>query len=499
MLIFKRFQPQDIDVTPATSDKKTAPISPEAVKNRFEGCGDFVSRTVAAGGSGAAVFVCWLDGTVDAAEVSDQVLRPLSDPTRFGTAHSEADVRSLLDAGAVYGCERRTVTDLAALGEAVSFGNCAAVFEGMAFLFQIKTAQRRTVQEPKIEKSVKGGKDSFTEALRVNTGLLRARLRTPDLKLTETVVGRRSRTAVNVLHIEGVAAPDVPRAVLARLEALDVDGLILPDELDSALSDAPRSVFPQVLHTERPDRLAAALLAGHTAVLADGMPLAFIVPASLPDLLRTAEDGAQHFVTASCLRLLRWGALGLTLLLPALYVAMSMFHGEMLPPQLLLSIIASKQSVPFSTTAEILGMLLAFERLQEAGLRLPAPVGQTVSIIGALIVGQSAVEARVISPIAVIVVAFSGIAGYTMPSQDLGAALRLCRFGLTCAGAAAGMFGVVIGTALLLWRVCSLESFGRAYVPAGREKPGDVSLRRPPWRDTLRSPALAGGNRRRRA
>ncbi len=499
MLIFKRFQPQDVGRESAASDAGKPPISPETVQKRFEGCGDFLSRVVAAGGTDVGIFVCWMDGTVDAGEVSDQFLRPLSDPKRLGMVRTAADVRDRLNAGAVHGCERRVVTDLSDLCEAVSFGNCAAVFEGMAFLFQVKTAQRRNVQEPKIEKTVKGGKDSFTEVLRVNTGLVRARLRTPELKLSETVVGRRSRTAVSVLHLDGIAAPDVPRAVLARLEALDVDGLVLPDELDSALSDAPKTMFPQVLHTERPDRLAAALLAGHTAVLADGMPLAFVVPSSLPDLFRTAEDGAQHFVTASCLRLLRWGALGLTLLLPALYVAMSMYHAEMLPPQLLLSIIASKQSVPFSTTAEILGMLLAFELLQEAGLRLPAPVGQTVSIIGALIVGQSAVEARVISPIAVIVVALSGIAGYTMPCQDLSAALRLCRFGLTCAGAAAGMFGVVLGTALLLWRVCSLESFGRAYVPAGREPAGNVFLRRPLWRDTLRNPALAGENRRRRA
>lgn len=482
-----------------SSPPEPCPISPENVKRAFAGCGDFLSRTVSAGGTAVGVFVCWIDGTVRSSEVTEQVLRPLSDPRRFGGVKTPAEAASRLDAGAVYGSDMTVTRSMTELMDGVSFGSCAAVFDGVAFLFQVKTDQRRSVQTPNIEKSVKGGKDSFTEVLRVNTGLVRSRLRTPRLKIAEIVVGRRSRTAVSVLWLEGIAAPDLPRAVLARLEALDVDGLTLPDELDSVLSDAPRSLFPQVAHTERPDKLASALLAGHTALLADGMPLAFVVPTSLPDLMRTAEDDAQHFVTASFLRLLRWGAMGLTLLLPALYVAMSMYHGEMLPAQLLQSVIASKQSVPFSTTAEILGMLLAFELLQEAGLRLPAPVGQTVSIIGALIVGQSAVEAKVISPIAVIVVALSGIAGYTMPSQDLSSSLRLCRLGLTCAGAIAGMFGVVMGLALLLWRLCMLESFGRAYIPAGRAGAGGVFLRRPPWRDVFRDPGLADRDRRKRA
>ena len=252
-----------------------------------------------------------------------------------------------------------------------------------------------------------------------------------------------------------------------------------------------------MIHTERPDKLAAALTDGHAALIADGLPLAFVTPMSLPDLICTNEDGAQHFIPASFLRILRWSALFISLFLPALYLAASMYHAEMIPAELLLSVIESKQSVPFSTTVEVLGMLFAFELLQEAGLRLPNPVGQTVSIIGALIVGQSAVEAKVISPIAVIVVALAGIAGYTVPSQDLGAALRLSRFGLAAAGALAGMYGVVLGALLLLGHLCSLESFGRAYIPVGRGT-GGIFLRRPPWRDLIRDPALCGGDRRRR-
>lgn len=498
MLIFKRFQTQDIDDFNRRSSTGDRPINMRNTRELFAGCDDFIERTVAAGGTDVPVQLCWIDGTVSAADVAELVLRPLSDPARFGDVASAADVLARLDAGAVYGSEMTSASSMDELAEALSYGTVAAVFDGTAFLFQLRTGERRSVQEPTIEKSVKGSKDALVESLKVNMGLIRARLRTPKLKAAQTVVGRKSRTAAAILWLDGVAAQDIPERLRRKLDGLDIDGLVLPDEVDSALSDAPRSPFPLVIHTERPDKAASALLDGRAALLVDGMPLAFIVPGALPEFLRTNDDGAQHFIPASFLRALRWAAMLVSLLLPALYLATAMYHGEMIPTELLLSVIKSKQSVPFSTTTEILGMLIAFELLQEAGLRLPDPVGQTISIIGALIVGQSAVEAKVISPIAVIVVALSGIAGYTMPSQDLGTALRLSRFGLAAAGALAGMFGIVLGVVLLLWHLCSLESFGRAYVPAGTGAAFGMLLRRPPWRDAVRDPGVNGGDIRRR-
>ena len=504
MLIFNRFRPQDVDRHPLPKPEIDCPISPDAVRGLFSGCGDFIGREVAAGGTGAALFVCWIDGTVSGSDVAEQVLRPLTDPARFGGAKTPGDAAALLDRGAAYGSDMKRVETMDEVIDALSCGNCAAVFDGTAFLFQVKSDQHRTVQEPSIEKSVKGSKDAFVESLRVNTGLLRSRLRTPKLKLVQTTVGRKSRTAAAVMWLEGAAAPELPQELLRRLDSLDVDGLILPDTLDSGLCDAPRSPFPQLIHTERPDKLAMALLDGRAAVLAEGIPVAFIAPASLPEFMKTNEDGSQHYLAASAIRLLRWLAFAITLLLPALYVSIAMFHAEMIPTELLLSVIDSKQSVPFSTSAEILGMLIAFELLQEAGLRLPDPVGHTVSIIGALIVGQSAVEAQVISPIAVIVVALAGIAGYTMPSQDMGTALRLCRFALTVAASLAGLFGIVVGVTFIIWHLCSLESFGRAYVStafAGQGKTGSqaVFLRRPPWTDKLRDASINGGDIRRQA
>ena len=230
----------------------------------------------------------------------------------------------------------------------------------------------------------------------------------------------------------------------SRLERIDLDGLMNTGDLEEYLLEKS-SPFPQLLATERPDRFAMELLQGRAGLLVDGLPLGFLLPATLAETLRVPEDTAAHYTVASVLTLLRYLALFLSVLLPALYVAVTMYHQEMVPTRLLLSIIQSKQDVPFSTAGETLGMLVAFELLQEAGLRLPATIGQSVSIIGALIVGQSAVEAKVISPVVVIVVAIAGITGYTMPNQDMAAALRLCRFGMVILSVGLGLFGMVTG------------------------------------------------------
>ena len=264
--------------------------------------------------------------------------------------------------------------------------------------------------------------------------------------------------------------------------------MLAAGDLERRLAGTPRCVFPQVLHTERPDRFLVGLARGKLGVLCDGLPIGFLLPATLPDMLRVQEDRARHAAVAAALVLLRYLALFLSLTLPALYVAIAMYHQEMIPYKLLQSVIDSKQSVPFSTAAETLGMLLSFELLQEAGIRLPDPVGQTVSVIGALIVGQSAVEAKVLSPIVIIVVAMAGIAGYAQPSQELGAAVRLWRVALVLCAALLGLYGVMAGLMLLLWRLCDTENLGVSFLsPLTDSRPG--ALRRAVERPTVQKGA----------
>ena len=493
----------EVPLHPKKTPRYPFPISLRGLQTVFAGCADFELRPIWPGGNPEErIALCWIDGLVSGKNLSDQVLRPLTDAARCFRSDPAALLEQMLR-GAVWACSVRRCEDMDALVAAILAGSCAVVFDGVgtALSFEVRTDNTRAVSEPTVEKTVKGGKDAFVEVLRTNTALVRRRLQTADLKLEQRSVGRSSATAVAVLYCEGVADADTLAELRRRLASIDIDGLTAAGNLEQYLTDAPLSPFPQLLHTERPDRFAAELLAGRIGILADGLPIGFLLPATLAAFQQVAEDRAQHFLVASGLMLLRWLSGLISLLFPALLVAVCMYHQEMIPTRLLLSVIEAKQKVPFSVAAEVLTMLVAFELLMEAGIRLPDPVGDTVSIIGALIVGQSAVEARVVSPITVIVVATAAICGFTQPSRDMGAALRLGRFVMVLLAILLGLYGIALGLALLCWYLCTLESFGVPYtapMSEGGLRASLFALLRPPLpAEKLREAALRTPNRRR--
>lgn len=480
------------------------PLTAKALRGIFATCADFQMREIAFGlEKNVRLSVCWLDGIVSADEVSTCVLRPLTQSARAANARDEAQALYAVLHGGVYSC---SVKECAAADDAVSaltHGHCAVIFDTLqtALCFEVKSDKARGVSEPTLEKSIKGAKDSFVETLRVNTALVRRRICSPELKVVESTVGRKSATRVAVMFVEGVAPEQTVRELASRLDTLDTDGLVSVGLLEEGIVDAPASPFPQLLHTERPDRFAAYLLEGRVGLLVDGIPVGLIVPVTFAEFMRVTSDANFHFLVTTVIAVLRYFALALSALLPALYVAVAMYHQEMIPTRLLLSIIEAKQDVPFSTALEVMGMLVAFALLQEAGLRLPNPIGDTVSIIGALIVGQSAVEARVVSPIAIIVVALSGIACYTLPSQDMGSAVRLVRFALVIAAIAAGLFGVAAVTCLVVFLLARMDSFGVNYTaPLSEGMPGGLVrlfVRLPKRLDRYRDPLVGAPDRRR--
>lgn len=454
-------------VSPSRSGTRlTGSVTPTALAALFAGCADFESRRVAFGLDPAlTVTACWIDGLVSGARVTEDIIRPLTQAARSGGAAADLGMIEQILRGSVYRCAVKARTELADAAEDLTHGCCLLLFDRAqaALSFEVRGEAARAIGQPTLEKSLKDAKNSFVETLRTNTALVRQRLCTPQLKLVERSVGRRSHTRLGLFYIEGSAPPQLVAAVSRRLERLDVEAVTAVGILEELLSDAPLSPFPQLLHTERPDRFAQYLLEGRVGLLIDGIPVGLVLPASFADFLRVTSDASVHFTAATALTLLRWAALLLSLLFPALYVAVALYHPEMIPTRLLLSIIEAEQRVPFSAALEVLGMLFAFGLLQEAGLRLPNPVGDTVSIIGALIVGQAAVEARLVSPISIIVVAFSGIGCYAMPSQDLAAALRLWRLGLLLAASAAGLYGVGLGLCVMLLHLSEIDSFGLSY------------------------------------
>ena len=477
-------------------------LSSSAVSELFARCSDFMQRRIDAGLDAARpVTLLWLDGLVAGRDLSETLLRPLTEFWRLSA--DCADFRARLLSGAVTAWSVKETDNLDDTVQAITHGSCALLLDELhaALCFELRAETGRSVSEPTLEKSVKGAKDSFVETLRVNTALVRRRLAVPELKLIESSLGRRSETKTALFYLEGVADPALIGELARRLDVLDLDALLSLGPLEEALSEHPRSPFPQALHTERPDRFAMHLSDGRVGLLVDGLPVGLILPVTLAEFMKVTGDRGQHFLVSSTLSLLRWFSLLVALLLPGFYVAMAMYHQEMIPTKLLLSMIEAKQQVPFSTALEVLGMLLAFLMLQEAGLRLPGPMGDTVSIIGALIVGQAAVEAKVVSPIAIIVVAAAGIACYTLPSQDLAAALRLWSLGLLLAGALAGLYGISLGCCLLLWHLAGIDSFNRSYTaPLSEDGPGlrRLLLRRPFNAVKLRDALLNTLDRRRR-
>ena len=485
---------------PRKEPRIPGPLSLERLKEVFADCADFSKREVYLhGDSHRKATVCYIDGQARSERLNDYVLRPLAQDPMLATA-PESELFDLMERGALYahGCKRETEPDPVVM--ALINGSCALFLEGRddCLVFPVATEEKRSVGEPENEPALKGARDSFVENLRTNTSLTRRHLKCPELRIKEQIVGRQSLTPVDVLWLEGIADPDTVGLVEEQIQSIDIDALLATGNLEEYLTDTASTPFPMVLYTERPDRFCYGLSQGKVGILVEGFPLGYLVPGVIRDFLMAPQDRSENWLLASALTVLRWGCLLVTLYLPGLYVAMVNFHPEMIPARLALSIMAARRDVPFSALFEALLLLVAFEVLQEAGLRLPPSIGQTVSILGGLVVGSAAVEARLISPAVLVVVAVAGIAGYTMPSQDLAGALRLWRFGMAVLGGLAGLFGVAVGTALLAGHLAGLESFGVAYLTpfagpwAGREK----LLRQPLPGDKLRPAHLRTRNRR---
>ncbi len=456
------------------SEARRPALSDAAVCAAFDGAADFSRRVLRVGGH--TVYLYAIDGLTSGADISELVVKPLL-RDGFGGSMDELCDRAFY--ATVYNAVALECGGLADVLERLVNGFAVVLFGQRALAFEDKSGEKRAPSAPEVESTVKGARDALTETLRTNTSLLRRHLRTPSLRIYETKLGRRSGTGVALLWLDGLTDPALVRRMKRRLSEPDVDGLVTPAAVEEYLTGSRRTAFPLLKYTERTDRLARALLDGRVALLVDGLPLAYLAPVDLAFFMTAAEDEGTDWISASFLRILRYAGLLLSLLLPGLYIAMAAYHPQMLPMGLLRSIIESKQAVPFPTAVEVLGLLLAFELLQEAGVSLPQSVGQTLSIIGGLVVGTAAVEARVISPAALIVVAAAGICGFVLPGRDFADAMRLWRFVLAGLAALGGLFGLTAGGLLLVLHLAGLSSFGRPYLAPFSSARGLRALLRP--------------------
>jgi spore germination protein KA len=379
-------------------------------------------------------------------------------------------------------------------------GNTIFFVDGYKEAISVETKgwERRSISEPTTQLSIRGPKDSFTETFRTNTALIRRRLKSPNLWLESMKIGTVSQTDIGIMYIKGIADDKIVDEVKKRLNRINIDSIVGSGYIEQCIEDQSMTTFPTTYMTERPDVVCSQLLEGRVAIIADGTPFIITAPSVFIQFFQAPDDYYFRFDIATSLRLLRVLSFFIALLGPALYIAATTFHQEMIPTPMAIAIAAQRENVPFPAFVEALIMEVTFEILREAGLRLPRAVGQAVSIVGALVIGQAAVQAGLVSPLMIIVVSITAIANFATPSFPMAISARLVRFALMLLASILGFFGIMLGLLAMFIHLCSLRSFGVPYMsplaPFNLRHQQDTIFRFPIYTFKERPPLMTGDN-----
>ncbi len=403
-------------------------------------------------------FVMSYDGMSSTQSINDNIITPLLalpyiSPQAFGeelyktfTPHNQA----------------MATRDMDKIAEEINFGSCALIVDGVAtgFIFDVRGWEHRGINKPENEQSIYGPQEAFNEMLRSNTILVRKILKTEKLVATQVKVGTVSKTRGVLLYLEGVTNDKLVYEAKRRIDAISKEYIISVEEVQMLIEDSTLMLTPQTVATERPDRVARALSEGRCALIINGSPRALIMPSNAFELTHTVSDDYLHPPFALMSRIIRLVGMVVSLLLPALYLAITLYHQEILPTYLLYSISASRENVPFPSLLELLLMDMSFELIREAGIRMPSPIGSTLGIVGGLILGQAAVSAKIVSPIMIIIIAITGIGSFATADFSLGWTYRLLRLVFLFIASGLGLFGIALGIVVYAIYLGSKESFG---------------------------------------
>lgn len=442
---------------------------------------------------GIAVYI---DGLADNQMISDFFLESLIEDNK----NAYEDFFQWVFEKAVGLGNRKIIINWNQVYDSLLSGNTIIFIDGYNKGISVETKgwEKRAISEPTTELSIRGPKDSFTESIRTNTALIRRRIKSPNLWLETMKIGTVSQTDIGIMYIKGITNEKIVKEIKERLNRIDIDAILASGTIEQLIEDQTWTIFPTTYHCERPDVVASMLLEGRVAIIVDGAPFVITAPAIFIQFFQAADDYYYRFDIASGIRLLRILAFIIALIGPAVYIAATTFHQEMIPTTMVIAIAAQRENVPFPAFVEAFVMEVTFEILREAGLRLPRAVGQAVSIVGALVIGQAAVQAGFVSPVMVIVVSITAIANFSTPVFAMGIAARLLRFVLMILSSILGFYGIMLGIMFMSIHLCSLRSFGIPYMmplaPFNIREQQDVFIRVPLWAMKNRPMFMSKGN-----
>ena len=490
------------DAVRAYETSPNTPLSPllernlERLKGIFKGNGDIVFREFSIGPDARKAALLFIDGLVNQTQINESVVKPLMLWSRL---HPEIDARDLRDAddilnGALAASDVKKGDALKDAVESALAGDAVLLVDGLdqAVIVSAKGWEKRSVTEPENETVVRGPREGFTENLRTNTAMLRRKIRSASLRLEPMQIGDRTHTNICLAYVEGLANPDLLEEIRKRLLTIHTDAILSDGYVEQFIEDAPYSVFQTIGYSEKPDVVAGKLLEGRAALIVDGSPFVLTMPMLFIENFQTSEDYAVRSYYATFLRALRLIAFVFSLFAPALYVVLASFQQELIPTPLLFTMAASSEGVPFPAAIETAIMLLTFEILKEAGVRLPKPVGQAISIVGALVMGQAAVQAGFVGAPVVIIIALTAVSSFVSPYvADANAVLR---WYLLILASSMGGFGITVGVLTILVHLSSLKSFSTPYLspiaPMYTSDLKDTFVRWPLWGMRTRPRAL---------
>lgn len=449
------------------------------------------------------VFICFLNGMVDSDLINQHIVKPLMDINLkdFDKISGKLNIIKSVQDHILSVADLKETKSMNGVIDAILSGGTALFIDGNDTALTISTQgfEARPIQEPPTESTVRGPREGFTENLQVNTSLIRRKIKNPKLTFEKLILGKQTSTSIYIGYIDGIANPKIIQEVKNRLTRIDTDSILGSGYAEQFIKDHPLSPFPTIGNSEKPDNIAGKLLEGRVAILCDGTPFVLTVPYLFIESLQSAEDYYTDFYLASFKRLIRISAFFATVVIPALYVAITTYHSGMIPTVLLITMAASHEGTPLPAFLEALFMGATFELITEAGIKMPRPIGQAVSIVGALVIGQSAVQAGIISSPMVIVMAFTGIASFIIP--PLSTVIILFRLVFLMLGASLGLYGILIGFFILFTNMCSLRSFGVPYftpiAPMIWKELKDSVIRAPLWLMKLRPQPITWKNTQR--